>query len=136
MTTDRTRRDPLFVKGRDGLSPAQRIVILERTLAWLEANPHRAITGALAIDKFGAATRPKWGECFCFLGRLCVEAEIDLELSPRGDAFIIDPLEQWLEPLGVCTEQFVAANDGSRNRQKRFDELNYLIEMTSVGMPK
>ena len=131
------RRDPRFVKGRDGLSPAQRIVIMKRTLDWLERYPRRATHGSLAVDDDGFPVLPHNPQavCYCYLGRLCVEANIKLEMSPAGDAIIVNPLENWLEPLGVSTDQLIAANDGNRDKNKRFADLRLLIDLTHLEMP-
>lgn len=115
----------------------ERIAVMQRTLGWLETHPHNAITGFLAADNLGFPVSPhsEKADCFCFLGRLAVEAAIPLEPGPLGKSFYSGPFEAWLAPLGLTTGTIIAHNDGSRGVQKRFADLRHLIEMTAAGMP-
>jgi hypothetical protein len=54
-----------------------------RAADWLEANPDKHIAGSLAIDVLGQRCSPTspLAECFCALGRIALEANVD---SPPG----------------------------------------------------
>lgn len=107
----------------------EKITILHRTLDWLEAHPERAIRGAMAKDAEGDHCLPFDPEatCFCFVGRLSVEADLRGQVS--GD-FKLD-VQEWLEPLNVTRGGLQSRNDSYFDQGIRFKALRSYIEQTT-----
>lgn len=104
----------------------EKIATLHRTLDWLEANPDKATRGQLARDAEGDACDPHYPEavCFCFIGRLVVEADIK---RPSYFGTYSDGVEAWFEPLGATYDLFMIKNDRTMNKEKRFKTLRKMI---------
>lgn len=105
-------------------TPAEKTALLYQTLAWLEAHPDKAIRGALAINAEGEGVRPQNpnAECFCFLGRLCVEAGPEAHLTTNG------ALREWLADLDASPTILSFVNDSYSDTETRFHHLRYMID--------
>lgn len=114
----------------DQLNNDDRYAIMERTIDWMDENPERAIMGALARTEDGRATDPRDPEatCFCFLGRLCVEANL-----PRTTILNAVALERWLMPLPTTTVALVSINDGCIDIDTRIKELRDHVHTMKSG---
>lgn len=106
------------------ITHADRITTLHRTLDWLEANPEKATRGQLARDEDGYACDPHGPEadCFCFIGRLIVEADIRLNETGYGDGVV-----GWFKPTGARYDRFMGENDRIASKELRFQTLRAMI---------
>lgn len=104
----------------------EKIAIMNRTVDWLEAHPEQAIRGAMAKDISGNHCLPfdEDAVCFCFVGRLAVEAGIHGQ--DTGD-FKID-VEHWLSSLRASRGALQSRNDSNPNHGRRFHSLRSYIE--------
>lgn len=91
------------------LSPAEKIAILRRTADWLEANPEKALRGTLAQNDLRLPRSPLATDatCFCFVGRLIVEAGI----RPDDDLSYRNNITDWLAPFDASVGSFYTRND-------------------------
>lgn len=112
------------------LTKDDRYAIMERAIDWLDENPERAIMGALARTEDGRATDPRdpAATCFCFLGRLCIEA--DLPRQSYQNQYL---LEVWLLPLPTTTNKLASINDGCIDIDTRVKELREHVHMLKSG---
>lgn len=113
-------------------SPAEKIAILRRTADWLEANPEKALRGSLAQNDKLLARLPSDADatCFCFVGRLVVEAGIgsDDDLSYRTN------VRDWLAPLGSTPGSFYNRNDSHFTLPARLRALRGYIDRLEMDM--
>lgn len=105
---------------------AEKIETVYRTLAWMEANPDKTITGTLATDAEGKKCRPYKPEatCFCFLGRLVVEAGPDERLTTNP------ALHRWFRELYMSPRVVSHLNDLHARPKDRVKNLRAFFDRT------
>lgn len=124
MTTHHTTTTDIRVEAAD------RLAVLRRTLDWLEANPDRAIAYDMALDADDRQVNPDDpnAKCFCFAGRLCVEADVKLRRSDNGD-FDLSPLRDWIVPLPTTVGALISCNDSAEDMEQRLVNLREYLDM-------
>lgn len=116
---------------------AQRIALLHKALDWLDANPDKHISGTLAENSDGETVEPNSEEavCFCVLGRMVVEGNLEAAILFSDDAAQTDKnfyptLDQYTKPFteqNSCSIIFTMADAssalGSAQMKRNRDDL-------------
>lgn len=94
---------------------SEKIVVIERTLDWMDAHPEKTITGTLARCVSDGRCRPQHerADSFCFLGRLIVEAGPEEKLTTNT------ALERWFEDFYVRPGLISYVNDQFKDPAER-----------------
>lgn len=102
----------------------EKIEVVYRTLDWMDANPAKTTTGAPARDAHGKQCRPyrEEAKCFCFLGRLIVEAGPDEGLTTNG------ALNRWFHDLHMSPRVVAYLNDKYSSARHRLPALRQFFD--------
>ncbi len=125
---------------------AQRIALMHKALDWLDANPDKHISGTLAENSDGETVEPNSEEavCFCVLGRMVVEGNLEAAILFSDDAAQTDKnfyptLDQYTKPFteqNSCSIIFTMADAssalGSAQMKRNRDDLRIRFPLEPV----
>lgn len=111
------------------VSLSDKLAILYRTIDWMDAHPDNLLMGMAAENDLHEPVPPRSSEatCFCFIGRLCVEADLGHHNTWDPKAYV----NNWLQPFDVRASTFVLLNDTISEVPERLHALRRVINTLS-----